>query len=48
MSWKNSCNTPPRIKNYAEAEAFFNGASAVRSSTWTSDERPLGRRVDHN
>ncbi len=48
MSWRNSCSAFPRIGGYVEAEAFFNGASAVRSSTWTSDERPLGRRVDHN
>ena len=48
MSWKNSHNTPPRIKNYAEAEAFFNGACVVRSSIWAANERPLSRRVDHN
>lgn len=48
MSWKNSYNTPPRIKNYAEAEAFFNGACVVRSRIWAANERPLDSRIDHN
>ena len=48
MSWGNSCYTLPRIRNHAEAEAFFNGISPLRSSTWAANERPLGRRADHN
>lgn len=48
MPWENSCNALPRIKNYDEAEAFFNGANVVRSSAWALNERPLGSRTDHN